>query len=122
MKMVLCVSWKVEYYKTESGKTPAYDFIVGLPVKMRAKAFREIALLEELGTKIKMPYSRPMGDGIHELRIQFAGDISRVFYFFFVRRKIILTNGFIKKTDQTPPEELQTARDYKSSFERRNKT
>ena len=115
------MSWKVEYYETESGKLPAYDFIIGLPVKMRAKAFKEVALLEELGTKIKMPYSRPMGNGIHELRIQFAGDISRVFYFFFVGQKIILTNGFIKKTEQTPSEELQTARDYKSDFERRRK-
>ena len=98
---------------------PAYDFINCLHVKMRGKAFKELELLEELGQAIKMPYSRHLKDGIYELRIQFASDTARVFHFFFANDKIILTNGFIKKTKKTPPAEIERALSYKTDFERR---
>jgi len=113
------MKWSVEYYKTESGKMPAYDFISSLPVKMRAKAFKELELLEEFGPMIKMPYSRHIQEGLHELRIKHASDIARVFYFFFVGEKIILTNGFIKKTQKTPKKEIEKALQYKRDFEGR---
>ena len=58
-------------------------------------------------------------DGIFELRAQSGSDITRVLYFFFVGRKIILTNGFVKKTPQTPPEELDRAKQYRSDYLKR---
>ncbi len=51
---------------------------------MQAKVAKELELLEEFGTAIRVPYSRPMVNGIHELRIQAGSDISRIFYFFYV--------------------------------------
>lgn len=111
--------WEIIYYETESGNCPVYEFINSLPVKMQAKTAKELELLEELGTAIKMPYSRPIQDGIHELRIQLGSDISRIFYFFFIGQKIILTNGFIKKTRTTPRLELEKAFKYKADHERR---
>jgi phage-related protein len=114
--------WELEYYETKSGNIPARDFLHSLRGKMRAKAYKELELLEELGTQISMPYSRPMKDGLFELRIQATGDIARVFYFFFAGKKIILTNGFIKKTSKTPPSELATALRYKADYEGRPST
>ncbi len=111
--------WEIIYYETESGNCPVYEFINGLSVKMRAKAFKELELLESLGTQIKMPYSRPLQDGVHELRIQAGNDISRIFYFFFIGRRIILTNGFIKKSQTTPQLEINKALKYKADYERR---
>ena len=111
--------WEIIYYETENGNCPVYEFINGLPVKMRAKAFKELELLESLGTQIKMPYSRPMQDGVHELRIQAGNDISRIFYFFFIGRRIILTNGFIKKRQTTPKRESDKALKYKADYVRR---
>lgn len=87
---------------------------------MRNKAVDSISLLEEFGNQLTMPHSRAMGDGLYELRIKFAGDITRIFYFFFVENRIILTNGFVKKTVKTPPNELKLAKRYKTDFERRN--
>ena len=111
--------WEIIYYETEKGNCPVYEFINDLPVKMRAKAFKELELLESLGIQIKMPYSRPMRDGLHELRIQAGSDISRIFYFFYIGRRIILTNGFIKKSLTTPQREIDKALKYKADYERR---
>ncbi len=111
--------WEIIYYETESGKCPVYEFINSIPAKMRAKAAKELELLEEFGTAVQMPYSKPMVNGIHELRIQSVNDISRIVYFFFVGQHIILTNGFIKKTKTTPKRELDKAIKYKADYERR---
>ena len=111
--------FSVEFYELPNGKKPVAEFIKGLDVKMRVKAIDSISLLEEFGTKLREPYSKSLGDGIFELRVKFASDISRIFYFFYVDNKIILTNGFIKKTQKTPPGELEKARQYKADYERR---
>lgn len=88
----------VDYYELPDGKKPVEDFIDSLPLKMRAKAFYELALLEEYGNALREPYSKQIEDGLFELRIKFASDITRIFYFFVVNNRIILTNGFVKKT------------------------
>lgn len=88
---------------------------------MRAKAIKEIDLLEEYGTTLREPYSKFIKNGIFELRIKLATDISRVFYFFFDGKKIILTNGFIKKTQKTPEIEIEKALKYKADYERRKR-
>ena len=48
-------------------------------------------------------------DGIFEVRAKQGSDISRVLYFFVVGRRVILTNGFVKKTMKTPKTELDLA-------------
>jgi len=115
------IEWIVDYYETEKGVKPARDFIESLPLKLEAKAYWEIALLEQFGTQLTMPYSRYMQDGVYELRVQQANNEARVFYFFIVGRKIILTNGFIKKSKKTPPDELDKALEYKADYERRER-
>ena len=56
---------------------------------------------------LREPYSKHLDDGIFELRCKFGSDITRVLYFFYYEGKIILTNGFVKKTQKTPKEEIQ---------------
>ena len=51
-----------------------------------------------------------MGGGLFELRIKAAEGIARVFYCTVVERRIVFLHQFVKKTDRTPPKELQTAR------------
>lgn len=111
--------FQVETYQLENGKAPVEDFIRSLDAKMKAKALAQIELLAEYGNELREPYSKHVGDGIFELRIKFSSDISRIFYFFVVDNKIILTNGFIKKTQKTPKAELELARKYKKDYERR---
>ena len=57
-----------------------------------------------------------LSEGIFELRAQAGSDISRVLYFFYVDQHIILTNGFIKKTQKTPPQEIERAKKYRADY------
>lgn len=92
--------WILEFYETENQTVPVEEFLDSLDVKMRAKAIKELQILKEFGITLREPYSKPIKDGIFELRIKVANDITRIFYFFYTNNKIILTNGFVKKTQK----------------------
>jgi phage-related protein len=111
----------VEYYELPNGDKPVKQFIDSLDVKMRVKALGSIEILAEFGNSLREPHSKAVGNGLFELRIKFASDITRIFYFFFVDNKIVLTNGFIKKTQKTPTNEISLALKYKSEYEGRNR-
>ncbi len=109
----------IEYYRLANGKAPVAEFIDSLSPKMQAKAVWSIDLLAEYGNQLREPFSKQVDDGLFELRIKFASDITRIFYFFVVENKIVLTNGFIKKTAKTPKAEIELARKYRADYERR---
>ena len=55
----------------------------------------------------------------YELRAVQGNNITRVLYFFVVGQKIILTNGFVKKTQKTPESEIDLAKKYRKDYESR---
>ena len=99
--------FKAEFYETEEGKKPAKDFMLSQNPKMKAKLFGLVSILEQYGNQLREPYSKPLGDGIFELRAKVGTDISRVLYFFYYEGRIVLTHGFVKKTKKTPPSEIE---------------
>ena len=109
----------VEFYEDKKGKLPAREFLLSLDVKMRAKMASTISILQDNGYELREPYSRHLSEGIFELRAKVGSDITRVLYFFYVDRKIILTNGFVKKTQKTPPAEIEKAKKYRADYLRR---
>lgn len=108
--------FEIEFFEKDDGTEPAKDFLMGLDAKMRAKMLRTIDLLATNGTDLRMPYSESLEDGIFELRAKVGSNISRVLYFFFVGKKVILTNGFIKKTQRTPAREIALAKAYRAAY------
>lgn len=54
--------------------------------------------------------------GIFELRAKVGTDISRVLYFFYYEGRIVLTHGFIKKTQRTPAGEIEKAKKYRIDY------
>lgn len=108
--------FEVLFYEKEDGTEPAKDFLIELDTKMRAKMLRTISMLSQNGTNLREPYSKHLDDGIFELRAKVGSDITRVLYFFFTGRRLILTNGFIKKTAKTPPAEIERAKRYRTDF------
>lgn len=107
------------FYDLPNGTEPALDFIKSLDVKMRAKLEKSIALLQQVGPELRLPYSEHLDDGIFEIRAKQGTNITRVLYFFFVGKKIILTNGFVKKTQKTPKKELDLAKKYCAEYKSR---
>lgn len=112
----LSMDFEVIFYDRPDGTEPVREFLDSLDVKMRAKMVREIELLAVNGPELREPYSKAIGDGIFELRAKVGSDISRVLYFFFIGRKIILTNGFIKKSNRTPSGERDKAIKYRAEY------
>ena len=102
--------FKAEFYKTKDGSKPAREFILSQETKMKAKLFGLVDMLEQYGNQLREPYSKSLGDGIFEIRAKVGTDITRVLYFFYYEGRIILTNGFVKKTQETPSSEIKKAK------------
>ena len=110
-------TFKIIFYQKEDGTKPVAEFLRSLDVDMRAKMASEITMLKQCGNLLRDPHSKPVGDGIFELRAQFGNDISWVLYFFLAGRRVILTNGFVKKTQKTPVAEINKVKECREKNE-----
>lgn len=90
-----------------------------LEPRLLAKTLRTIDLLETNGPLLRESYSKYFEDGIFELRTKQGSDIARVLYFFVIGQRVVLTNGFIKKTQKITIGEKNLAKKYKADYERR---
>ena len=108
--------FEIVFYEKPDGSEPAMDFIMSLDDKMQARVLRTIDLLSKNGAELREPYSKHLVDGIFEIRAKVGSDISRVLYFFVVGHKVVITNGFIKKTQKTPKNEIELARKYRNEY------
>jgi phage-related protein len=54
--------------------------------------------------------------GLYEIRVEVGSDIYRVFSFFDEGQLVILVNGFQKKTQKTPPSEIEKAEKLKKQY------
>lgn len=68
-----------------------------------------------------MPHARYLGDGLWELRTIFAGDIFRSLYFAWTSRTFVILHVFQKKTQKTPPGEIEAARRRRRDWLERHK-
>lgn len=55
-------------------------------------------------------------DGIFEIRVEVGNNIFRVFSFFDEGNLVILLNGFQKKTQKTPKNEIEFAEKLKREY------
>lgn len=107
--------FQVEFYEKEDGDIPVEKFLNSLDIKMRNKILMILNVLQERGNQLREPYSKHLEDGIFEVRGKVGNDISRVLYFFYYNGKIIMTNGFIKKTQKTPKSEIELAKNIEKN-------
>lgn len=118
--MVAIRGYEVYFYQTPKGRCPAEEFLDGLPVKARAKVARWIEELKTYGPDLPRPYADIVSGKIRELRVIFASKQYRLLYFFY-HRNIVITHGFMKKTDKVPEGEIETAQRSMIDFEERVK-
>jgi phage-related protein len=86
------------------------EFLKRQPVKVQNKIFKIIEAIETL-ERVPSNYLKILvgTNGLYEARIQLGSDIWRVFCFFDKGKLVILLNGFTKKTQKTPKNEIEKA-------------
>ena len=115
-------SYDVDFYHKENGDCPVDDFLESLDTKNACKSIGCCRTAGSQRTTAARAYSKFIGDGIFEIRAKQSSNITRVLYFFYIGKRIVLTNGFIKKTQKTPPEEIALAKKYRADYlERKEK-
>ena len=107
---------EILFYRTAFQKCPVEEFLDSLPSKVAKKVTWVLGLLEDLDVIPAQYFTKMPGtDDIWECRIKLGSNIYRIFAF-WDGNKIILTHGFIKKTQKTPGSEIEKAENYKKDY------
>ena len=116
--------YEIEFYETEDGKCPIWDFLEALRPKaptnkdariQHKQASLYIELLQQNGTHMNAEITKHLDDGIWELR---PGN-NRVFYFFYQNDTYVLLHQFRKKSQKTPKREIEKAKAERNDYLRR---
>lgn len=93
------------------------DFFVKQRQKVKDKIIWTFDLIEELH-RVPETYLKHLEntDGLYEIRIQLGSDIFRIFCFFDQGQLVVVTNGFQKKSQKTPRQELDKALKIKEEY------
>jgi len=73
-------------------------------------------LLLKTQDRLSKKFVKYIKDGIYELRTEYAGNIYRVFFIFDDGQIVVLFNGFQKKTQKTPTNEIEKAIKIKEAY------
>ena len=87
-------------YQTPGGNAPVDEYMAELEGTAATKAAALVRLLEALGHELRLPHSRSLGDGLHELRD--VGTGVRLFYVLLPDNHAALLDGMTKKRDDIP--------------------
>ena len=101
-------------------KTYYRDFFESLDEETQEKILYGMLLLK---TQERLPskFVKPIRDGLFELRIEWQGNIYRIFFCFDEGKVVVLFNAFQKKSQKTPAKEINKALKLKSEYEERKK-
>jgi phage-related protein len=107
-----------KYRKITFYKNYFQDFFSKQTKKVKEKIVWTFDLIEDL-QRVPESYLKHLEntDGLYEIRVQFGGDIFRVFCFFEEGQLVVLANGFQKKTQKTPKKEIEMALKIKVAYE-----
>jgi phage-related protein len=112
---MVCGLFDVEFYEDKDGKEPIRDFIIELLKKSGTsksdrirvkKILAYIGALEKWGTRAGLPYVKHIDGDIWELRPL----RDRIFFFLWKDNIFVLIHHFFKKTNKTPPSEIEKAK------------
>lgn len=104
------------FYAAASGRRPVRDWLLDLTKADRTIIGKDIQKVE-FGWPIGMPYCRPLGNGLWEVRSDLdGGRIARV-VFCIVRSEMVLLHGFEKKSQKTPRTDIDLALKRKKEIE-----
>jgi phage-related protein len=99
---------RVIFYRSESGAEPVREWLRELRREDR-KAVGEDIKTAQFGWPLGMPLIRKIEKGLWEVRSNIRDGIARTI-FTVEKDTMVLLHGFVKKSQETPPNELHTAR------------
>ncbi len=102
---------KVEFYKNYFA-----EFFLKQPQKARDKILWTIELIEDI-ENVPKTYLSPIKKGLYEIRVKLGSNIYRIFCFFYKGKIVVLMNGFLKKTQKTPKQQIEKALRIKKEYE-----
>jgi len=107
-----------KYRKITFYKDYFQDFFDRQSKKVKAKIVWTFDLVEDL-QRVPETYLKHIEntDGLYEIRVQLGSDIFRIFCFFDQGQLVVLANGFQKKTQKTPRNEIDLALKIKAEYE-----
>jgi phage-related protein len=114
------MEFTVEFYETTTGSRPVEEFLLKLKASDPNDFAAVAAGLEKLRYRQyhREPLSKPLGDGLFELR--HVGKLNtRVLWFFRKGRRIIAVHGIRNKAVAIPIRDLKTARARMHDWEER---
>ena len=107
-------AFTIEWYYDQKGKSQPYDFLESLTFQEQAHLLKLVKLMGDIGQIHDKTKFRNEGDKI----FAFKPKPNRFLCFFMEGRKIIITNGFVKKKEKLSPTEKERAlkhmKDYKA--------
>lgn len=113
-------AYTIEFYVTAGGECPVKEILDAMPIKHETKVMKFFELLEEKGPNLPRPYADTLRGKTRELVVDIQHHGYR-FLYFFAGRTIVITHGFLKKTQKTPPPEIDRAEKYANDWLARNK-
>lgn len=98
------------------------DFFIKQKSKVKVKIIWTLELIEEL-QRVPETYLKHIEntEGLFEIRVQYGSDIFRIFCFFDQGKLVVLANGFQKKNQKTPKQEIVKALSIKEEYENEKK-
>ena len=96
----------IEYVELPNGRLPTREFVDSLDDKAAARIDAFIERLRIYGNRMQGKFVKKLTDDIFELRVKQFDRIFRVLFFYQPGMRIVITSGFQKKTEQTPPGEV----------------
>lgn len=103
----------IDYVELPNGRIPAREFVDSLDDKAAARVDAFIERLRIYGNRMQGKFVKKLSNEIFELRVKEFDRIFRVLFFYQPGRLIVITSGFQKKTEQTPPAEIAKAEKLK---------
>ena len=93
------------------------DFFAKLRPEVKKKFNWTLQLIATLDRVPEKYFKHITGStGLYEIRVEVGSDIFRVFSFFDKGKLVILLNGFQKKTQKTPKNEIELAERLKKQY------
>jgi phage-related protein len=102
----------LEWYYDKNGKSAVYEYFCKSTEELQDKFFVLVKKMGDIGKIFDITKFRNEGDGIYAFKPQ----PDRYLSFFTDNKKIIVTNGFKKKTEKLPKNEKKLAMKYRQDY------